>query len=136
MISTIDKIRDEFRIKLLSGTFVIDKTGVKTVDIIGAKFLANEPFIFGTPNQDYIRRELAWYESQSRNVYDIEEPVPLIWKKCASPEGLINSNYGWCIYSKENGSQYDNVLKELRQNSESRRGQMIYIYETQYAFRF
>tara|TARA_R110002074_G_scaffold320961_1_gene491432 strand:- start:1159 stop:1566 length:408 start_codon:yes stop_codon:yes gene_type:complete len=39
---------------------------------------------------------------------------------------MINSNYGWCIYSKENGSQYHNVLRELKNNPNSRRATMIY----------
>ena len=37
-----------------------------------------------------------------------------------------SSNYGWCIWTKENGWQYENVLAELRANPESRRATMIY----------
>jgi thymidylate synthase len=44
----------------------------------------------------------------------------------ATPEGLINSNYGWCIYSKDNGYQYLNVVNQLKANPDSRRATMIY----------
>ena len=54
-----------------AGQFVIDKTGVKTVEIIGASFIADEDCVFGELNHDYIHREKLWYESQSLNVKDI-----------------------------------------------------------------
>ena len=38
----------------------------KTVEIIGASFIANEDSIFGMANEDYIDRELMWYRSMSR----------------------------------------------------------------------
>jgi thymidylate synthase len=106
--------------------FVIDKTGVKTVEIINAAFFANAPSIFGTVNEDYVQRELEWYKSMSLNVNDIPGGPPEIWKMVANPNGLINSNYGWCIYSQENGSQFENVVNELTKNPGSRRATMIY----------
>jgi thymidylate synthase len=39
---------------------------------------------------------------------------------------MINSNYGWCIYSEDNGYQFKNVLEELVSNPFSRRANMIY----------
>jgi thymidylate synthase len=62
----------------------------------------------------------------SLNVYDIPEPVPAIWKAVADENGFINSNYGWCIYSEDNGSQFKNVVAELNRNPDSRRATMIY----------
>jgi thymidylate synthase len=106
--------------------FVIDKTGVKTIEIIGASFIADEPSIFGKVNEDWNRRELDWYLSQSLSVNDIEEPIPAVWKSVSSTQGMINSNYGWTVFSKENGNQYEHVLAELKHNKFSRRGQMIY----------
>jgi len=121
----VNDIRNLFVEKYKNQEFVIDKTGIKTVEIVGANFEADENYLFGTPNEDYIKRELAWYMSQSLNVNDIEN-TPKIWKQVADPEGFINSNYGWCIFSKENGNQYDNCLSELKQNPYTRRGAMIY----------
>jgi thymidylate synthase len=126
----VSNIRNLFKEKLKSEDFVIDKSGVKTIDLIGMSFIADETAIFGTVNEDWNRRELAWYESMSLNVNDIEEPIPAIWKQVATEDGWINSNYGWCIFSKENHEQYLNVVKELTFNPDSRRGQMIYTRPT------
>lgn len=106
--------------------FATDRTGVKTIEIIGATFLADEDYIVREPNYDYIVRELEWYESTSRNVNDIPGVVPAIWQSIATKDGMINSNYGWCVWSDENFNQYENVLKELRANPDSRRATMIY----------
>ena len=102
------------------------KTGVKTIEIINASFFAYQDAIFGTPNQDYIERELEWYKSKSLNVNDIPGGPPEIWKMVANTNGRINSNYGWCIYSFENGDQFNKVVEELKRNPDSRRGTMIY----------
>ena len=119
-------IRKKFLDALANGEFVTDKTGVKTIEIMNAAFIADEPAIFGTVNYEYVARELEWYKSMSLNVYDIPEPVPAIWKAVADKDGFINSNYGWCIYSEENGSQFKNVVEQLKANQDSRRATMIY----------
>lgn len=123
-------IRNELYGKLIKKDFVTDKTGVNTVEIINASFIADEPYIFGTINHDYIERELAWYKSMSRNVWDIPKPVPGVWVKVATEDGYINSNYGWCIWSDENYNQYTNVVDELKANPDSRRATMIYTRPT------
>lgn len=122
----VEYVRHQFIKCLQEEDFVIDKSGVKTIELINAVFHADEKAIFGTPNQDYIDRELAWYKSMSRNVNDIPGGTPAIWKQVASKDGMINSNYGWCIYSEENGYQFANVLEELVKNPFSRRANMIY----------
>ena len=96
------------------------------VEIHGISFEADEPSIFGEVNEEYVVREIAWYNSQSLNVNDLGGKVPKIWKHISTDEGYINSNYGWCIFSRENGYQFDNVVRELSFNPESRRGCMIY----------
>ena len=126
----LEDIRNEFIELYSKGEFVIDKSGVKVVEILNASFIVDEDSIFGVPNQEYIARELIWYESQSLNVNDIPAPVPVIWKKCATPEGLINSNYGWMIYSSSNGYQYKNTLETLLKDPYSRRAEMIYTRPT------
>ena len=112
--------------KYLSEDFVIDKTGVKTVEIIGATFIADRDYVIRKPAYEYIQHELEWYKSQSLYVDDIPGGAPQIWKDVSSDEGKINSNYGWCIYSEENGNQYKHVQRELRNNPNSRRATMIY----------
>lgn len=106
--------------------FVIDKTGVKTIEVIGESFIADEDWIIRKPNYEYIERELEWYKSQSLKVDDIPGETPAIWKQVASREGKINSNYGYLIWSDENHSQYENVRAELKYNTNSRRAVMIY----------
>lgn len=119
-------ICEKFVKKLRKGDFVIDKSGVKTIEIMNASFLADDEALFGFVNEDYVKRELDWYLSKSLNVNDIPEPIPAIWKAVASPEGWINSNYGWCIYSVENHDQFINCVTELKRNHDSRRAIMIY----------
>jgi thymidylate synthase len=125
-VYAVNNIRNIFREKLKMEDFVTDKTGVKTIEIINASFFADQDAIFGTPNLDYIERELQWYKSKSLNVNDIPGGAPEIWKMVANPNGRINSNYGWCIYSFENGDQFNKVVEELKRNPDSRRGTMIY----------
>ena len=123
---SVYEIRRYFIDKLEDEEFVIDKTGVKMLELIGATFIADKPAIFGAPNQDYIQRELEWYKSQSLNVGDIPGGPPEIWKQVASTTGWINSNYGYLIWSNDNWNQYEHARDELRVNPNSRRAVMIY----------
>ena len=124
-VMNVKDIRLQFVKKYKEEKFEIDKCGGKVIDLICAQFIADEAFIFGNPNEEYIKKELNWYLSQSLNVNDIKN-TPTIWKNVADSSGFINSNYGWCIFSEENGHQYDNCLKELKNQKSSRRGVMIY----------
>jgi thymidylate synthase len=94
--------------------------------MIGACFIADEPAIFDTPNQEYIDHEIQWYQSMSLNVNDIPGGPPAIWKQVSDENGYINSNYGWCLWSEDNYFQFSHVLHELMTNPESRRAVMIY----------
>lgn len=107
-----------------------DIVGNRTLEITGASFVADEETVFGEVNRDYVKRELEWYESMSLNVNDIPGETPRVWKSVADSDGYVNSNYGWCVFSIENCSQYENVIRELSQNPMSRRGSMIYTRPT------
>lgn len=122
----VQDIRRKFCYQLLSQNFVIDKTGVKTIEIVGASFIADERQIFGTVDDDWNKRELEWYLSQRLNIDEIPPPVPKLWKNCAAKDGKINSNYGWMVFSPQNESQYQKCLNELIVNPFSRRAVMIY----------
>ena len=128
-------IRQEFRYLNLKKRFVTDKSGVKMLEIQGACFTADEDSIFGTVNADYVQRELDWYTSMSLCVNDIpggeqNAKPPVIWIDVSDSNNMINSNYGWCIWSEDNNNQYDNALAELKSNPESRRAVMIYTRPT------
>ena len=123
-------VREEFARKLSEQEFVTDKGGQRTIEIINASFVADQKSIFGEVNEDYVKRELEWYRSLSLSVNDIPGGAPAIWKQVADKNGLINSNYGWCIYSEENGYQFTKVVDELVKSPLSRRATMIYIRPT------
>jgi len=108
-----------------------DENGL--LEIANASFIADEDSIFGTVNHEWNARELQWYLSQSLSVKDIPEPIPKIWKDVASIKGTINSNYGWCIYSKDNGYQYNAAVSALVYDKHSRQAVMIYNRPTMHA---
>ena len=125
-MNQVSDIRAKLIQKYTNEDFVIDKTGVKTIELIGESFVVDEDWIIRPPNYEYIEREIQWYESQSLYVEDIPGQTPAIWKQVADKNGKINSNYGYLIWSEENGRQYEHVLDELRKNPNSRRAVMIY----------
>jgi thymidylate synthase len=122
----VSDIRQHFINELAAENFVIDKTGVKTIEMIGATFEADKPTIFGNVNDEYVDRELEWYKSMSLYVKDIPGKTPAIWEHVASKRGKINSNYGWAIWNQKNYLQYEHVLEELWSSPNSRRAVMIY----------
>lgn len=121
MTVTIDIVR-----QLLAGQFMRGNFENGTVELIGTSFIANEPAIFGKPNEDYIRREIEWYLTEVPNIDFLEHPIPAIWQAVASADGDVNSQYGFLVFNDDNGGQYNHVLNELRHNPGSRRGTMVY----------
>jgi len=122
-------IKEVFKKHLEAKNYVTDKTGVKTIEILGASFVADKPAIFGTPNEEYIKVEIDWYNSKSTNINDIynDKEAPQAWQYTANTHGEINSNYGHLIFSKKYHKQYQHVLEELCEvNPDSRRASMIY----------
>ena len=126
---SVSDIRQFFIDELNDGAFTVDRSGQKTIELVGASFLADEPAIFGTVNQDYVDAELRWYESESTNIYDIyedEKDPPQAWQYSANRHGEINSNYGYLIWNNKFHCQYERALEELEENPDSRRATMIY----------
>jgi len=124
----VSDIRKHFIEELKNENFSWDKSGVKTIELIGASFHADEPSIFGTPNEEYIADELRWYDSMSTNIHDIrsEGEPPAAWKYSANEHGEINSNYGTLIHSDKYFNQYGQALDELLHNMDTRRATMVY----------
>jgi thymidylate synthase len=125
----VSDIREYFKGELAAERFTIDKTGAKTIEMLGASFIADEESIFGKPAPKYIQAELDWYESQSTNINDIhgeEKEPPAAWVYSANDNGEINSNYGHLVNSPKFYNQYYNAIDELIKNPDSRRAQMIY----------
>jgi thymidylate synthase len=126
----LSQVRHYFKNELREKRFTTDKTGAKTIEMIGANFYADDPAIFGKPNQEYIEDELRWYDSQSTNITDIypegDKQPPQAWQYTANIHGEINSNYGHLIWSDKYHNQYEQVVEELLSNPDSRRASMIY----------
>ena len=125
MLNTED-IKNLLIEKYKNEDFRVTTQGVKTIELQGIQFEADKDHIIREPNYDYAKREIEWYESQSLNVNDIPGGAPTIWKQCADVNGDINSNYGWMIFSKENGSQYNNCKWQLINDPATREACMIY----------
>lgn len=134
LYNSVEAIRNQFADLLAIEKFtsvnreasMTSLVGKRTIEIVGASFIADEEALFGKVDQDYIHREEMWYDSQSLNVNDIPGGAPKVWAAVASKDGTINSNYGWTTYSPQNGGQYAKVLAELKKNPESRRAVVIY----------
>ena len=125
----VKHIRQHFRDELNKEVFTIDKTGQKTIEMIGASFVADESAIFGTPNREYIDAEIDWYNGRSTNIneiFGITKAPPQAWQYSANKFGEINSNYGHLIFSEKFYNQYLHVVEELINNPDSRRAAMIY----------
>lgn len=127
---TVSDIRNHFKQEFEDSNFVTDRSGQKMIELIGASFIADEPAIFGTPSQSYIDAEIQWYESMSTNVNDIykgKKETPQAWQRTANPNGEINSNYGYLVWSDRFHNQFDRVVDELTSNPFTRRATMVYI---------
>lgn len=125
---TVNDLRDHFFDELASQRYTIDKTGFRTIEMLGASFLADEPAIFGVPSEEYIESEIKWYESMSTNINDIhkDKEPPAAWRYSANEHGEINSNYGHLLFSSKYFNQFKNALQELIDNPDTRRAQMVY----------
>ena len=123
-VNFVRDIRREFRRKKAEGIY-----RGNTIDIQNAQFIADLPTIFGERNEEYIKAEIEWYESESLHVGELfniyGKPVK-IWNDISDPFGRINSNYGWCVFSKENKNQFSQVLHKLARDQETRQAVMIY----------
>jgi len=77
--------------------------------------------------EKYLTNERLWYESQSLNINTNEVIADNeVWKKCATKDGYINSNYGWILYSEDNYNQYTNAVKSLLQDKLTRQSVCVY----------
>lgn len=128
--------------KVINGDVV--KTGANASQVEGqssyAELLARtvqldpySPYVyidktFQTPKK-YVKSELDWYKSMDLSIIGHEgiETNPT-WQSCCTKDEKkqINSNYGWCVFSKENGSQYDECLNVLKKDKTTRNAIIVY----------
>jgi len=88
-----------------------------------------EPYlhVFRDMPMDYLEKEHKWYMSQDLSIKGWMDDIK-IWQFCASKDDKqeINSNYGWCVFSEANGSQYEHCLKHLKEDPFTREAMIIY----------
>lgn len=120
----------EVYIKLLSSimAYHIKKDSENIFAEVNCKkvFFSPDGIIKGS-SENYLKHEFEWYMSKDlciKNHPGIEKNP--IWNNCATAEGNVNSNYGWCVFDKGNGQQFDNALKALLNDKDSRRAEIIY----------
>jgi thymidylate synthase len=78
-------------------------------------------------NQKYVDKELKWYNSQSLSIINYVDDITIWNNICTKDEKKeVNSNYGWCIFSEKNYSQYDNCINELVKDQFTRNALMYY----------
>jgi thymidylate synthase len=121
----------EFYNKIQNNDIVQDKSGVKVVELIAPRIELNpmQPILnfneIRTTPLKYCEKEIKWYESTDLNIKNWVDDIK-IWKDVSDKDGYINSNYGWCIFHKDNYNQYENCLKELIEKPFSRKAIMYY----------
>jgi len=82
-------------------------------------------------DRDFSFRQLRWYELKNRSVFGSPVEGRGQWAHVKpGKDGLTNSNYGWCVYSPENGdgvkSQFDFATDSLLENGDSRQAMIFY----------
>jgi len=114
--------------------FVLDKTGVQTIELVAHTYQFNPmqsliDFKIGEQSiktsSDYVKRELDWYLSEDLNIHPHMDGIK-IWEQVADKDGFVCSNYGWMTFSTSNGSQYQYALETLQRDPTSRRAVMQY----------
>ena len=116
---TQEQVRQEFR-DLKKNT-----NKPEMLEILDVCFETDDGYFFKEPSETYAHDEHVWYMSESLDVRDLNN-TPKIWREIACDNFLINSNYGFLALSKENGSQFDNVIEKLKTDKNSRQGTLVY----------
>lgn len=75
------------------------RTGNKV--LYSANWKATNDSMIGEINPDWVRRELAWFNSGSNRLDDMEAPVPQLFRACEGWDGKVNSAYGHILFSRE-----------------------------------
>lgn len=116
---------------LENGTEKDDRTGTGTYSVFGyqMRFNLEEGFPLLTTKKLHLKsiiHELLWFLRGSTNNEELEEVGVRIWREWAKENGDLGPIYGkqWRSWSCPDGStidQIDNVVKEIKNNPDSRR---------------
>lgn len=84
----------------------------------------------------YCKEELDWYLKCVPNINSNERVANTkIWQQVSAKDGSVNSNYGFRIFSKEAGHQFDNCIECLVKNKFSKQAVMIYTFPEIHAYK-
>lgn len=75
------------------------RTGNKV--IYNASWIADQPSMIGKVNEDWVRREIDWFNGATDKLEDMEGPVPALFEACAGDDGRVNSAYGYILFSRD-----------------------------------
>ncbi|QWS69716.1 thymidylate synthase [Microbacterium phage WilliamStrong] len=109
--NTIDDV-----VLALAAAPIDDRTGNRV--LYSVDWLATADSMIGNVNEDWVRRELAWFNSGSDSLEDMEGPVPALFKACAGWDGKVNSAYGHILFGQgeylpQPPTLYQRVLETL-----------------------
>ncbi len=116
--------------------YCLDKSSVRVLEIINAQIKTENitditkytPFTkigSKSTNIDYSLKEINWYLDMNLSI-DGLQPTPTIWTLVADKNRIINSNYGYIIFSDNNKNQFLNAICAILENIYTRRSIMIY----------
>lgn len=83
------------------------RTGNKV--IYNASWIADRPSMIGQRNEDWVRRELDWFNGATDKLEDMEGPVPKLFEACAGDDGRVNSAYGYILFSRDPNVLYSGM---------------------------
>ncbi len=115
--------------KVEAKDFLTDKTGVKVVELLAPRIVLSPDELYldfktrKSPRK-YVGKEFEWYKTHSLNIEQVSDVE--VWKRVADDNFEINSNYGNLAFSRNNFSQFSNVISTLKKHKESRQGIIIY----------
>ena len=119
--------------KLKNEEFVIDKSGVKTVELMPGYIHEIDPrkplleFDGKVSNKAYIEKESKWYASQDLSINGWVDDIKIWTQVCTKDEKReVNSNYGYLVFSDGNYSQFKHCYEALVKNSNTRQAVIFY----------
>lgn len=113
----------------LAAAPVDPRTGNKV--LYSTNWIATGDSMIGEINPDWVRRELAWFNSGSNQLADMEDPVPALFKACEGWDGMVNSAYGHILFGTSDElppspTLYQRIVKTfVAEGQESRHGVAI-----------
>lgn len=106
------RFKSDDMVLALSTAPIDPRTGNRV--LYSANWLATNDSMIGKVNEDWVRRELAWFNSGSNRLSDMEGPVPALFLACGGNDGKVNSAYGHILFSSHTASSlYSRILHTI-----------------------